>query len=122
MSGPLDVARAAWGDDLPDWVELLANECAKSSQNKVATRLKRSAALVSNVLRKKYTGNMEAVEDQVRGVYENATVICPALGEIGTNTCRNWQLKGRSYSNVNSEQVRMYRACNRCPRSKRAEP
>ena len=51
MSGPLDIARDAWGDALPDWVETLAIECGKSSQNKVAKRIDRSATLISRVLR-----------------------------------------------------------------------
>jgi hypothetical protein len=34
MTAPLDVARAAWGEALPDWVEALALECGRSSQNR----------------------------------------------------------------------------------------
>ena len=52
MTTPLDIAREAWGDSLPGWVERLARECEASTQNKVATRLGRSASLVSAVLRK----------------------------------------------------------------------
>lgn len=116
MTTPLDTARACWGESLPDWVELLATECGKSSQSKVAQRLGRSAALVSAVLRNYYAGDMEAVEEVVRGVFENATVDCPATGTIRLNNCRDWQLRARSYSNENSERVRMYRACHRCHR------
>lgn len=113
---PLDIARAAWGDALPDWVKLLADECGRSSQNKVAKRLNRSASLVSAVLRAKYTGDMGAVEDVVRGVYMSLTVQCPALGEISSADCRDWMAKSRSFSNENSERVRMFRACRGCPR------
>ena len=38
MSGPVAVARAAWGADIPDWVEALAEASAASSQSKVARR------------------------------------------------------------------------------------
>lgn len=116
MSDPVTIARAAWGEALPDWVMRLAEECAASSQSKVAARLHRSAALVSTVLRAKYAGDMHAVEEIVRGVYMRATIPCPALGEIGTNTCRDWMLKATAFSNINSERVRMYRACRACPR------
>lgn len=119
MSGPLEIAQTAWGDALPDWVELLAKECAASSQNKVAGRLGRSASLVSSVLRKKYNGDMAAVEDVVRGVFERATVDCPRLGTIPANECRDWQRRSLTYSNVNGEVVRQRRACNRCPRNAR---
>ncbi|MBD3738606.1 MAG: hypothetical protein EP320_00640 [Rhodobacteraceae bacterium] len=115
MSGPVETARAAWGPDIPSWVLVLARECEASSQNKVAARIRRSSSLVSAVLRAKYKGDIGAVEDLVRGVFEKARVQCPQLGQIATNVCRDWQLKGRSFSNVNSERVRMYRACKICP-------
>ncbi len=116
MTTPLDTARECWGASIPDWVELLAVECSKVSQARIARQLNRSAALVSAVLRNRYTGDMEAVEEVVRGVFERATVDCPAMETIPSNICRDWQLKARSYSNENSERVRMYRACHRCPR------
>ena len=116
MIGPVETAREHWGADMPDWVALLAAQCAESSQNKVAKRMNRSAALVSAVLRNRYEGDMSAVEEVVRGVFELATVACPAQGELQTNICRDWQLLARKFSNENSERSRMYRACNRCPR------
>jgi hypothetical protein len=116
---PLDIARAAWGDALPDWVQLLAEECIRTSQNRVAKRLNRSASLVSAVLRAKYSGDMGAVEDVVRGVYMAQTVQCPVLGEISTADCRDWMAKSRSFSNENSERVRMFRACRACPRTEK---
>ncbi|MGR3480662.1 hypothetical protein, partial [Salipiger marinus] len=120
MTTPLDIAREAWGDSLPGWVERLARECEASTQNKVATRLGRSASLVSAVLRNKYQGDMKAVEDLVRGVFERTTVACPALGTLRYTTCRDWQEKSRTYSTVNSERQRMFRACNKCPRNRTA--
>ena len=119
-TSPLDIARAAWGADIPDWVVVLAAECGQSSQNKVAQKLNRSASLVSGVLRRTYKGSMEAVEDVVRGVYMSGTVTCPALGEISSAACRDWMRRAQSFSNVNSERVRLYRACNACPRFKGA--
>ena len=116
MSGPLEIARASWGDAMPGWVERLAIECAASSQNRVAVRLNRSASLVSAVLRNKYRGDMRAVEEVVTGTFERTTVSCPAIGTIAWRACRDWQQKARTYSNVNSERQRMYRACNACPR------
>lgn len=111
---PIDVAREAWGPDMPDWVRRLADECAATSQNRVAVQLGRSAALVSTVLRRKYQGDMRAVEDLVRGVWFDATTECPVQGTISTAACRDWMLKARTFSNVNSERVRMYRACRGC--------
>lgn len=116
MSDPVTIARAAWGETLPDWVQLLAEECARSSQNKVAARLGRSAALVSAVLHSKYRGDMDAVEDVVRGRFMNATVQCPARGEISTAICRDWMALAKTYSNETSDRVRMRQSCLVCSR------
>lgn len=118
---PVETARAAWDGSPPEWVVVLATECAKASQNKVAKQINRSAGLVSCVIRNKYAGDMQAVEDIVRGVFMSGTLVCPALGEISTAACRDWMAKSRSFSNENSERVRMYRACHNCPRMKKVE-
>lgn len=119
MSGPVEIAHAAWGDAVPEWVLGLARECAASSQNQVAKRMNRSASLISAVLRAKYQGSMEAVEEVYRGVFENAVVVCPALGAIPANDCRDWQRHALRFVNINSERVRMYRACRACPTFKK---
>ena len=119
MSDPVTIAREAWGADLPDWVLRLAEECAASSQNKVAARMNRSASLLSSVLRCKYAGDMEAVEEIVRGHFFSKTVECPALGSVSSAVCRDWMQAAHSFSNINSERVRMYRACRVCPRMKK---
>lgn len=120
MSNVVAKARAAWGEGIPDWVLTLANACAAASQNKVAARLNRSASLVSAVLAAKYQGDLEAVEEVVRGVFEAATVECPALGTVPANECRDWQRKCRSFNPVNALRRDMYRACTRCPRFRKA--
>ena len=119
MTRPVERARAAWGESVPDWVLELARQCEATSQNKVAARLNRSASLVSHVLRNDYPGDLAAVEEVVRGVFMDRTLDCPALGTIPTNICADWRLKARSFVNVNSERVRMFRACNACPRLKK---
>ena len=119
MSGPLDKARAAWGDDLPDWVETLAIECGKTSQNKVARRLDRSPTTISLILGNAYPGEAAAMADRVRGVFMQAMVACPALGDLPTQTCQDWRSKARVFIVGNQERVRMHRACHRCPRFKR---
>lgn len=119
MSGPLAIAAAAWGEPLPDWIAALASACETSSQRAVAERLGRSAGLVSQVLRCKYPGDMAAVEEAVRGAYMAATVDCPALGALPTDQCQVWQGRARAFANLNSLRVRMFRACNACPRYRR---
>lgn len=113
---PIDTARAHWGDDMPDWVRALADACTASSQNKVAARLDRSAALVSTVLRRTYRGSLATVEQLVRGVLMSETVDCPAAGLMPAQKCVEWQGKARAFANTNAERVAMYRACHRCAR------
>lgn len=119
MTSPVDIARAAWKEALPEWVEALACECAATSQNKVAAQLGRSSSLISQVLRAKYPGDLQAVEELFNGVFRNARVECPALGTIPMHECRHWREKARQFVNVNSLRVRMYRACVNCPRNRK---
>lgn len=125
MSGlipPLvEAVREAWKDALPDWVEALAIECARTSQSRVAQRLGRSPALVNQVLKKKYPGDLEAVRDLFNGVYRAEVVACPALGTLPLNECRDWRVKSRKFVNVNALRVRMYRACHMCPKNRKEE-
>lgn len=120
MSGPVEIARAAWGEDMPDWIEALALECARSSQNKVAVKLGRSAALVSQVLRAKYPGDLGGLEERFRAEFQAAAIYCPTLGAIPLSTCLDWRRKAQDFQNTNSQRVRMYRACSGCPRNRRS--
>jgi hypothetical protein len=115
---PLDVARAAWGDALPDWVEALALQCGRSSQNKVAERLDRSAAMISQILRAKYPGDLAGFEERFKGVFQAQALDCPALGLIPSNECQDWRVKGRVWAPGNPRRTRMYRACRACPRNR----
>ena len=116
MSSFEETARAAWGDDVPDWVLVLAQECERSSQNMVARKLERSAALVSQVLRCRYTGDVASFEERVRGVFMLEVVECPEVGEMTTDQCQLWRGRAKAPSGRNTRHVRMGRACNRCPR------
>ena len=108
-------ARLAWGDDLPDWIAALAEECDRTSQSKAAARLERSPSLVSYVIRNRYPGDMGAVEEIVRGTLMSESIECPVLGSTGKHICRKWRVRSRTFENVNSQYVTMFRACNRCP-------
>lgn len=121
MTGPLVIVAETWGVDAPDWVQALARACAETSQNKVAARLGYSAAVISQVLRRKYPGDMGAVEEQVRGHLLAETVACPARGVMPTHLCRAWRAKARNFQNTNAERVMMHRACHRCARYKTGE-
>ena len=113
---PLEVARAAWGEPLPDWVETLAIACGKTSQAKVAARLEISGAVISQVLRKTYPADTDRVEIRVRGVFMDACVICPGWGELPVQECQKWRDLAGTFVMGSPLRARMHRACNACPR------
>ncbi|MGV6840005.1 MAG: hypothetical protein ACWA40_07395 [Planktomarina sp.] len=120
MSDPIATVQKAWGPDVPDWIMALAQACKQTSQRAVAKKIGRSGALVNQVLRGCYTGDMPAVEDRVRGMFMAATVECPELGNMPSNECQDWQAKARDFGAANPLRVRMYRACHRCSKFKGA--
>lgn len=118
MTSPIETARQSWGPDMPDWVERLARECARTTQVAVGQKLGRSGSLISQVLRNRYQGDMYGVEDAVRGAFMHATVSCPALGTLPTDECQSWRRKARGGIRTNALRVRMLNACNSCPKFK----
>lgn len=109
---------AAWGEEAPDWVRVLATECDRTSQKHVAEMIGYSSAVVNQVLRKRYVGDTSAVAQAVRGAYLHATVQCPVLGDLELHRCLHHQRQ--KYSAVNSVRVRLHRACNGgCPNARR---
>ncbi|SDY54896.1 hypothetical protein [Citreimonas salinaria] len=113
----LDTARDAHGVDLPDWIEALARECDRTSQNRAAQTIGYTAGAVSAVLRGKYAAGTKSIETSVRGTLMAETVECPVLGEIGKQVCLKWRRRSRDFRNGNSMDVTMFRACARCPRN-----
>jgi len=114
---PLDIARKAWGSALPDWVEVLAIECGRTSANRVADKLDRSSSVISQVLHRKYSADMRHIEERVRGVYLDGKLHCPAIGEMAVHACQDWRQKSRTFAAGNPMRTRMFRACRMCPRN-----
>ncbi len=112
----LATARKAWGDDLPDWIEVLANEANRRTQRSAAGRLGYTGAVLSAVFAKKYKGNMANVEARTRGALMGLTVVCPVVGEISRDRCLDEQKMG--LTGASSLRARIYRACRGgCPQS-----
>lgn len=109
-----DVSNIISRESEPLWTQRLREECAKTSQAKVAKVIHYSSTAVNQVLKGKYPGDMQAFEKAVRGAYLGETINCPILGELETNICQHH--KRQPYANTNSTRVALYRACNRtCP-------
>ncbi len=113
MMSKIETAKKHWGDELPDWVEVLATECDASSQNKVAAKINKSAAAISQVLSKTYPGTVDNIETAVRRLLMNSEHECPMFGiilerECETNQTRPFCISGNPIKN------RLYKACQRC--------
>jgi hypothetical protein len=110
-------ARAAWGDALPDWVLALAEEVNATMGRTAAKRIGLSPALVSYVISNNYPGDMERVEQKVRGALMGLVVACPVLGEIGRDRCLDEQKK--NFAGTSSIRARLFKACRGgCPHSR----
>ena len=105
----LDMARAAWGDAMPSWLETLATECDRTSQADVSRRLRYSGGVIGPVLRRSYTGSYDAVEQAMKGVFQAAKVRCPVLGDMAMQDCLEHQR--RPFAGTNNIRVRLYKAC-----------
>ena len=93
----------------PDWVEALAAECARSSQRVIAFRIRYSPAVVSQVLKGTYKGDLSRVEEAVRGALMNKTVGCPVLGNLAADRCL--EIQAQPFAATNAQRVKLYRAC-----------
>lgn len=113
----LTKARTAWGDAIPTEVETLARLADRITATKAAERIGYSASTISYVFANTYTGDLDRVMAKIRGALMNETVMCPIVGEIGTDRCLNEQKMGNT--GASSIRARLYRACRSgCPHSR----
>ena len=104
-------ATAAWGEDLPTWVLVLARACDADSQNKAAHKVKYSHAVINQVLKNTYNGDLNKVQKAVEGAYLDTTVDCPGFNQdIPTNRCIAEQRK--PLRTTSPALIKLWRACN----------
>lgn len=106
-------ALAAWGDDMPGWVRLLASACDSENQNRVAERLSKSGPYISRIINAKYTGDYAEAEKLVRSVLGHEGVVCPIWGTIPLVSC----MRQRRYDGQPDNMQRRLHArhCPTCP-------
>ena len=104
-----DGAREAWGDNIPDWVEILAEECDRTSQARTGRAVGYSNGAINAVLKNTYKGDVGSVEEAVRGKLMAKSVECPVDGEITTNICIKSQRQ--PLLATSNRRVRLFRAC-----------
>lgn len=107
-------AREAWGDDLLDWVLVLAEQADATSLSKVAKQISFSAPMLSQIISGNYTGRYDGAAKAVRHAYMREVVACPFLGEIASQICDRWQDKARNFAPTSSLSVAMARTCRGC--------
>jgi len=104
----------------PVWIATLRDQCRSKSQKQVGDEIGYSSAVVNQVLRGKYPGDVAKVEKAVRGAYMGETCYCPVMGEIPVNQCL--EIQKRPFANTNPQRVQLYRACRAgCPNSQITE-
>ena len=102
-----------WGSGAPEWVNVLASYCDQNSQAQAAHKIGRSASLVNQVLKKRYTGNLSAVQSRVEAAFIDGDVKCPVLGSLSGKKCLNYQSK--PYNGGNHISISLFRSCRKCP-------
>ena len=100
-----------------DWVAVLRTQCEKTSQSAVSKQLNYSPAVVNQVLKGTYKGDVTKVEIAVKGCFMNEVVNCPVVGEIATHICLNYQKQ--PFAAINPLRVQLYKTCRAgCPHSR----
>lgn len=108
----IEIAAAHW-QPLPEWVRMLAEYCDANTQAAAAKLIRYSASLVNQVLKNRYTGDLEKVKSRVETALKAELVRCPILGTIGGGECVKHQ--NTPYNPANHQAVALYRQCRRCP-------
>lgn len=112
----VEKAATAWGE-APDWVAELAAIADQMGQKKAAAMIGYTAGLVSAVINAKYAGDMQGVEESVRGALMGLKVECPILGDIGRDRCLQEQRE--PFRATSAFRAQIYHACrNGCPNSR----
>jgi hypothetical protein len=109
-------ATDAWGD-VPDWVNELAQIADQVGQKKAAEAIGYSNGLVSQVINRRYAGDMDGVEQRVRGALMGLKVDCPILGPIGRDRCLQEQKE--PFRATSAFRAQIFHACrNGCPNAR----
>ena len=112
-------AADAWGV-VPDWVSELAQIADHLGQKKAAETIGYSNGLISQVINRKYGGDMEGVEQRVRGALMGLKVECRVLGPIGRDRCLQEQKE--PFRATSAFRAQIFHACrNGCPNARQKE-
>lgn len=112
-----DKAAAIWGNQTPDWIAELVRFADAEGLAGAERRVGYSRSAISSIIAGKYKGDIDRVEQMVRGALMAETVECPVLGPLGRNACLDWQAK--PFAPTSSHRMTMHRACKTCPQRRK---
>jgi hypothetical protein len=107
----LETATESWGNDLPEWVEILAKACDRTSQGTVAKKLNYSGSVISAVIKNNYKGSYPLIEQTVRGKLMAETLECPVLGDLQQDICLAHQKRAMNANPTSGMRVQLSRMC-----------
>jgi len=100
-----------------EWLQVLDQECKRTSQQQVADRLGKgiSATLINQALKGIYPSQkgLDRLQEKVEGAYMGKTINCPVLDEITRDICIEKQ--EQPFAATNAQRVKLFRTCKTCP-------
>lgn len=105
---------------LPPDVKRALEQAVKTAGSQVAVgrELNCSNAVVSQLLRDAYLGDVATYADRIRGKYMAETVTCPVQGTLPRDVCLDNQR--RPFAATNPVRTALFKACKTCPNRKEA--
>lgn len=83
------------------------------SQTNVALEMNVSTAVISTLLKDKYAGRVDGMEQRIRGQFMAETVVCPVMGTLSKRSCLDNQALPQAFTNP--VRAALGRACKKCP-------
>lgn len=105
----LKKANIAFKSEVPDWIGEIASLCDTKGLKAAAKMTGYSTSAISTVINAKYQGDIERVEEAVRGALMGVKVECPVLGEIGRDRCLTEQVE--PFRATSAHRAQLYHAC-----------
>lgn len=96
-----------------EWIAVLRAECKRTTQTAAGKRIGYSAAVVNQVLKGTYKGDVTRVQQAVEGALMGRTVECPVIGELPRERCVEFQRRG--FAATNPLRVQFFKTCPTCP-------
>ncbi|TPJ83873.1 transcriptional regulator [Mesorhizobium sp. B2-6-3] len=110
-------AAEAWGTDMPDWVAELVAVADAEGLGGAEKRVGYSRSAISTIIAAKYNGDLDRVEQMVRGALMSETVVCPILGDIGRDRCLTEQKE--PFRATSRHRAQLFHACKTCPQRRK---